>query len=124
MKKKHFIGKPLIGWPEKVDHYIRDTEILKEITIEDIASVNNIAALSFKGLGARGFARIDVKMDNDGVCYFMEANLIPGMNRGTSYFPRACGIANKMSYDDVVYGMLDESFERASDKKIEVVPDS
>lgn len=21
MKKKHFIGKPLIGWPEKVDHY-------------------------------------------------------------------------------------------------------
>jgi len=29
-----------------------------------------------------------------------------------------------MSYDDVVYGMLDESFERASDKKIEVVPDS
>lgn len=103
---------------------LRDTEILKEITIEDIASVNNIAALSFKGLGARGFARIDVKMDNDGVCYFMEANLIPGMNRGTSYFPRACGIANKMSYDDVVYGMLDESFERASDKKIEVVPDS
>jgi hypothetical protein len=21
MKKKHFIGKPLIGWPKKVDHY-------------------------------------------------------------------------------------------------------
>ncbi|MFT7389669.1 MAG: hypothetical protein ACI8VC_002939 [Candidatus Endobugula sp.] len=24
MKKKHFIGKPLIGWPEKVDHYTID----------------------------------------------------------------------------------------------------
>jgi len=94
-----------------------DTETLKEIAIGDIDSVRDIAAASFQGLGARGFARIDVKMDNAGICYFMEANLVPGMNRGTSYFPRACNIANAISYDKTIQLMLDESFERAIEKQ-------
>jgi D-alanine-D-alanine ligase len=94
-----------------------DTETLKAITIDDLDSVKDIAALSFNGLGARGFARIDVKMDKKGTCYFMEANLIPGMNRATSYFPRACDIANEMSYDKVIQLILGESFERALAKQ-------
>ena len=44
-----------------------------------IDSVKSLAAASFQGLGARGFGRIDVKMDDYGLCYFMEANLVPGM---------------------------------------------
>ena len=103
---------------------MQDTEILKEITLDDIDLVMDIARLSFHGLGARGFARIDVKMDNKGVCYFMEANLVPGMNRGTSYFPEACEIANEISYDDVVQLMLDESFSRAATKQtFNIVPE-
>ncbi|WP_045857027.1 D-alanine--D-alanine ligase family protein [Teredinibacter purpureus] len=101
---------------------LNDSEELKEILVADIGSVMDIAALSFNGLGARGFARIDVKTDNEGVCYFMEANLVPGMNRGTSYFPRACGIANKMQYDDVIGLMLDESFERVVARQASVLP--
>ncbi|WP_082378791.1 hypothetical protein [Marinagarivorans algicola] len=90
-----------------------DTETLKAITITDINAVKDIAALSFNGLGARGFARIDIKMDSDGTCYFMEVNLIPGMNRSSSYFPRACNIANEIPYNNVIQLMLNESLGRA-----------
>ncbi|MFT7389443.1 MAG: hypothetical protein ACI8VC_002710 [Candidatus Endobugula sp.] len=31
MKKKHFIGKPLIGWPEKVDHYTDYFKVLESM---------------------------------------------------------------------------------------------
>ncbi|MEH6533496.1 MAG: hypothetical protein V7735_19420 [Photobacterium frigidiphilum] len=94
-----------------------DTERLIEITLDDINSVNDIAALSFQGLGVRGFARIDVKIDKNGICYFMEANLVPGMNRSTNYFPRACDMANKMSYNEVIQLILSESFGRVIAKQ-------
>lgn len=95
----------------------QDTEIRKEVGRNDIDSVKEVAVASFQGLGARGFGRIDVKMDSDGLCYFMEANLVPGMNDGTSYFPIACEIANDMSYDKVVRLMLDECFGRVVAKR-------
>jgi D-alanine-D-alanine ligase len=91
-----------------------DSEALQEIEYLELESVMKIAAASFRGLGARGFGRIDVKMDSSGCCYFMEANLVPGMNYGTSYFPKACEIANEMSYDDVIKSMLNESIGRAN----------
>ncbi|MGH1429560.1 MAG: hypothetical protein ACRBB4_00415 [Neptuniibacter sp.] len=103
-------GLKILGATAKLN----DTETLKRIERHDIDSVNELAAASFKGLGARGFGRIDVKMDDFGVCYFMEANLVPGMNHGTSYFPQACEIENEISYDDVIKLILNESLQRAS----------
>lgn len=101
-------GLKILGATAKMS----DTETLKRIERDDMNSVNELAAASFHGLGARGFGRIDVKMDGLGVCYFMEANLVPGMNYGTSYFPRACEIENEMSYDTVIELMLDECLQR------------
>ena len=80
-----------------------DLEELKKITnsnIEDI--VTRIAIDSFLALGAKGFGRIDIKMDDNNQCYFMEANLVPGMTKGSSYFPKAFEIANNDSYDKVI----------------------
>ncbi len=94
-----------------------DTEVLQAIESHNIRSVEELAIASFLGLGARGFGRIDVKMDNVGQCYFMEANLVPGMNQRTSYFPRAFGIANEIPYDDVIQLMLDECFSRCATKQ-------
>ena len=42
----------------------------------------------------------------------MEANLVPGMNYGTSYFPKACEIANEIPFNEVIQLMLEECFER------------
>ena len=89
-----------------------DTEVIKKIDINNIESVKQVAAAAFLGLGVRGFGRIDVKMDQHSQCYFMEANLVPGMNYGTSYFPKACEIANEIPFNEVIQLMLEECFER------------
>lgn len=106
-------GLKILGCAAKLS----DTETLNKIDRGDMASVNELAVASFLGLGARGFGRIDVKMDARGVCYFMEANLVPGLNHDTSYFPRACEIENKMSYDDVIKLILDECLQRVGAEK-------
>ncbi|MFC1484885.1 D-alanine--D-alanine ligase [bacterium] len=81
----------------------KDIETLKTITDIDIyQKVSAIAKASFEALGARDFGRIDIKMDLHGRCYFMEANLTPGMTRGSSYFPKSYELCSFLKYDEVV----------------------
>ena len=42
----------------------------------------------------------------------MEANLVPDMEEGSSYFPRACEIAHGLSYDQVVGLIVEEGILR------------
>ena len=43
----------------------------------------------------------------------MEANLVPGMTDGSSYFPQACEIAHKFTYNKVVELILSGGLARA-----------
>ncbi len=85
-------------------HRIKDKMVL--------ANVIDIAKHSFRALEARDFGRIDIKMDQSGTCYFMEANLVPGMKKGSSYFPQACKISTDLQYDEVVRLMLKGAVQR------------
>ncbi|BCE02371.1 hypothetical protein [Marinicellulosiphila megalodicopiae] len=96
---------------------IYNTELKKISDEKEIHGIKALAASSFEGLGACGFGRIDIKMDASGKCYFMEANLIPGMNRHTSFFPRACLMDNDLSYEDVIKHMISETICRARTHK-------
>ncbi len=42
----------------------------------------------------------------------MEANLVPGMSQGSSYFPKACEIENEFTYDKVIELMLSKGLNR------------
>ena len=95
-----------------------DTETLKKINKNDIKSIIDLAIEAFIALGVRGFGRIDVKMDNNGKCYFMEANLVPGMNLGSSYFPQACNIASAIPFDKVISLILVECLSRVIPQKV------
>jgi D-alanine-D-alanine ligase len=91
-----------------------DSEFLMTIKLPaDLSNVTEMAEAAFIGLGIRGFGRIDVKMNEEGKCFFMEANLVPGMTLGSSYFPKAFEIAGNLNYDEVVGLMLDECLHRA-----------
>lgn len=93
---------------------IENTETLHSITDKAVlASVMDIAKHSFRALGARDYGRIDIKMDQSGICHFMEANLVPGMKKGSSYFPQACEISADLDYDEVVHLMLQGAVHRA-----------
>ena len=92
-----------------------DSEILKKIENNEIRhNVTELAINAFMILGVRDFGRIDIKTSKDGTCYFMEANLVPGMTFGTSYFPQACNIAHELAYIEVIEQLLVGGLSRAT----------
>ncbi|MCW8964092.1 MAG: D-alanine--D-alanine ligase [Gammaproteobacteria bacterium] len=104
-------GLRILGAQAKKD----DSEKLIEIIDDDVKnSVATLAVEAFNALGVRDYGRIDIKTNNHGECFFMEANLVPGMTYGSSYFPEACSIAHEFSYDKVIELLLDGSLNRAS----------
>jgi D-alanine-D-alanine ligase len=44
----------------------------------------------------------------------MEANLVPGMTYGSSYFPKAFEIEHSLDYDSVIKLIVDEGISRVS----------
>ncbi|MDH5660645.1 MAG: D-alanine--D-alanine ligase, partial [Gammaproteobacteria bacterium] len=104
-------GLKILGAQAKKD----DSEKMIMITDHSIKNrVTTLAANAFNCLGVRDFGRIDIKTNKSGECFFMEANLVPGMTYGSSYFPQACKIANGFDYDKVVELLLASGIARAS----------
>ncbi|WP_373237534.1 hypothetical protein [Cohaesibacter celericrescens] len=102
-------GYRLLGSKVKSEN----TELLKRISVfETHVDAVNLAKKAFIALGARDSGRIDVKMDQYGECHFIEANLVPGMTMGSSYFPRSCEIDASLSYDEVVNLMIQGAIAR------------
>ncbi len=90
-----------------------NTEILSAVTDKELLSeITHIAKNSFHALGARDIGRIDIKMDHHGQCHFIEANLTPGMKKGSSYFPKACEINEKITYETMTYLVIQGVLER------------
>lgn len=108
-------GLRILGAQTKKDDSEKQIEIVDD---EVKGRVTTLAIDAFNTLGVRDFGRIDIKTDNHGECFFMEANLVPGMTYGSSYFPVACDIAHGFTYDKVIGLLLNGGLARAS-----VIPD-
>lgn len=90
-----------------------DTEELKTTHSSLLIDrVKGLAVDAFIELGVRDYGRIDIKTNKYGHCFFMEANLVPGMTNGSSYFPKACEMAHGLSYDQVVSLIVEECMLR------------
>ena len=69
-------GLRILGAEVKKD----DSEELRKIDDNEVKNkVTSLAIDAFNALGARDFGRIDIKTNKSGECFFMEANLVPGM---------------------------------------------
>lgn len=104
-------GLRILGAQAKSD----DSETITAISDSELKKrVVSMATSAFEALGARDFGRIDIKANRGGECFFMEANLVPGMTYGSSYFPQACKIARGLTYDKVVELILGGVLDRTS----------
>jgi len=104
-------GLRILGAQAKKD----DSERL--VKIDDNEVKNRVAKLSvdvFNDLGVRDFGRIDIKTNKSGEYFFLEANLVPGMTYGSSYFPEACDIEHKLTYNKTIELILEGGLARAS----------
>ncbi|MEI7522522.1 MAG: D-alanine--D-alanine ligase [Candidatus Saccharibacteria bacterium] len=86
---------------------VKGDDVERVIAVSDEAvreSVTSLAKDVYRALGARDLGRIDIRMDNNGKAYFLEANLVPGLadNEFVSYFNRACMINEGMEYTDIL----------------------
>ena len=106
---KNVRGDRVLGQAEKSSN----TERVSVVEEPERAEISILAGKIFSALDARDFGRIDIKMDALGVPHFMEANLVPGMTPGSSYFPRACAINRAMTYDNVVLEIVGIALRRA-----------
>lgn len=104
-------GLKILGSKAKKD----DSEKLLKIDDDEVRSrVTKLAIDAFNVLHVRDFGRIDIKSNKNGECFFMEANLVPGMTFGSSYFPEACGLAHEFTYDKVVELLIEAGLARAA----------
>lgn len=103
----------------KQDDKQQNTERLVKIeNSHEIHNIDQFAKTAFRGLGLKGFGLIDVKMDKHAQCFFMQADLIPDISFGRSYFLKACEIASNLTYDQVISLTLEECLSRARSEKI------
>lgn len=102
-------GLRILGEKVKKD----DTEVLRKTENNFIMDrVKTLAIDAYIDLGIRDYGRIDVKTNKYGHCFFMEVNLVPGMGKGSSYFPIACELAHGLSYDQVIELIVEECILR------------
>ncbi len=103
--EKNSKGNRTLGFADK----IADNEL--SLIIEDETLKNSISQLalhSFKALGAKGYGRIDIKMDEHGEPCFLEANLVPGLGTGYLYW---CYHANTgLTYEQMILQIVQNAF--------------
>ena len=106
-------GLRILGQKVKND----DSEELKSIEDDEMKNeVIKLAINSFLTLSVRDFGRIDIRANKAGDCFFIEANLVPGMACDSSYFPKSCEIERALTYDEVIQLMLASGLCRAEPK--------
>ena len=75
------------------------------------AALLRTALKVFQVLKCRDFARIDFRVSQDGLPYFIEINPLPGLAPGYSDFPMLAAM-NKMDYVTLVRGVLQSALRR------------
>jgi len=104
-------GIRILGEKVKKDN----SEELRKIEDDEIKHrVKKLAINAFVNLGVRDFGRIDIKANKNGDYFFIEANLVPGMTSGSSYFPKSFEIEQDLTYDKVIELILERGISRVS----------
>lgn len=75
---------------------------------EELETVEHAASEAFRALGCRVYARVDIRLDANGVPFVLEVNTVPGMT-STSLVPKAAGAAG-YEFPDFLKFLVDESF--------------
>lgn len=76
--------------------------------------ISGFAKNAFTALGARDYGRIDIRMDENGALYFLEANLLPGLNPRKSYFIKTCKINGQGNYEEAILRIAETALKRGN----------
>ena len=79
-----------------------------ELTLQEIKSrITEHPYVAKAEVQVDGVGRVDIKMDEQGTPYFLEANLIPGL--GIGYFYRCYNLNTGLNYEQMILDIVGNS---------------
>jgi D-alanine-D-alanine ligase len=82
-----------------------------EVPLSILQGIETVALGSYRVLGCRDVARVDIRLDRDGTPHFLEANPLPGIAPGYSDLVLLAGFVG-WSYERLIETILSHAFER------------
>ena len=103
--------------PHSKDFYTMDAVVPPEDLDEGIAEyIREVAARAYETMGCRDYARIDMRVDEDGEVYILEVNPNPDLVDGAAY--AMCATASGRSYSDTVCAIAQMAVDRSRKKPV------
>ncbi len=99
---------PFFDFNAKYQKGLTDYVVPAQLPPELTKKIQSMAVLAYDALGAQGFARVDIRIDEAGRPYILELNTIPGFTE-TSLFPKAAAKAG-YSFLQVCEKLLDLAY--------------
>lgn len=91
-----------------------DTEVVSLVSNANLQlQLCTLALGAFEALGARDYGRIDVRMDEQGVPHFLEANLLPSLINNYGNFPKACALGMDLDHEQMIFSIVSLAFARS-----------
>lgn len=95
-----------------------NSECVKEVTDNIIRSnIMELSMRAFNALGARDYGRIDIRMNENGIPQFLEANLIPSLIDKYGSFPKACMLNISLGYEQMILNIVKLALNRITIKE-------
>lgn len=112
----------LITEPDSRGHRLLSGQVKSEnsetvLLIDDPSleeAVSNLAIDAFCALWGRDYGRIDIRLDENNIPYFLEANLIPSLIDGYGSFPKACYLNARIDYSTMILNIVELAMMRHS----------
>lgn len=100
---------PRLFYDYEAKYFANDTRYLCPcgLAAEEEGRLQDLARAAFKTLGARGWGRVDLMLDEGGTPYLLEINTVPGMT-DHSLVPMAAR-ARGLDFDELVWRILETS---------------
>lgn len=109
---KNHKGDAVIGHAMKNSDTETAVRLVGKGSVRDL--VKKLAEDVYVSLGARDYARIDIRLDDNNVPHFLEANLVPGLINGSGNFQKACQLNHKIDYEQMLVHIVKLAQKRIS----------
>jgi D-alanine-D-alanine ligase len=84
---------------------------VQEIALQDL--IKQAAIGAFIALGSRDYGRMDMRLNNEGIPFFIEANLMPGLSEH-GYLARCFMLYLHISYQEMILSIIGLALERST----------
>lgn len=102
-------GEPILSNQVKLSN---EEAVLPITDLKLYTSVVTTALDAFHAIEATDYGRIDIKLDENGIPNFLEANLIPSLISGYGSFPKACVLNIGMEYEEMIVTITNLAISR------------